>query len=92
VADELDVPLEGADDGDTLHLTFRKPLVVGEKTYTEIDCQAPTWGEMKAALKQGGIEASTWLASTLGHIPIPALNKLDARDGAIIDRFFARFS
>jgi hypothetical protein len=47
---------------------------------------------MKAALKQGGIEASTWLASTLGHIPIPALNKLDARDGAIIDRFFARFS
>ena len=75
-----------------LELTFRQPIEQGGKTYTSISCRGPTWGEMKGALKNGSIEASTWLANMLGGCPIPVLNKLDARDGAVIDRFFARFS
>ncbi len=98
---EADVPADAAlaaaaapqDAPDTLSFTFRKPVEHAGKTYAAISVdRAPMWGEMKGAYKSGSIEASTWLASTLGGIPIPALNKLDARDGALIDKFFSSFT
>ena len=82
---------EGA-EADTLEVVFRRPVEIGGTSYDRIALRAPTWGEMKGALKNGVLEASTWLASMLGGVPVQALNKLDARDGAKIDRFFARFS
>lgn len=85
----MDTPTDEAPD--ELEISFRTPVEHAGVTYAAITLRKPTWGEIKGGLKQGSIEAATWLASMLGKVPVPALNKLDARDGRLIEGYFARF-
>lgn len=74
-----------------LVITLRKPVTLGDITYTELRLREPTVGEMIELGADEGWKADAKAIALISGVPEPAVRNLGVRDGKRASGYLARF-
>ncbi|MBN9143757.1 MULTISPECIES: phage tail assembly protein [unclassified Novosphingobium] len=74
-----------------LVITLRKPVTLGDITYTELRLREPTVGEMIELGADEGWKADAKAIALISGVPEPAVRSLGVRDGKQASGYLARF-
>lgn len=78
--DEKMADQKAAELPEELVIPLRKPVAMGDKTYSDLILREPTGGDLKAAEKFTGIESDIVLIAMVSGVPKPAVEKIGSRD------------
>ncbi len=76
---------------DELHITFRKPVKLGEQTYADMTLREPTAAQWEAWDRLEGVEMDVTAVATVSGLPVPVVRMLGARDLIQGARYISRF-
>lgn len=76
---------------DTLRIELRKPLSLGDLTWTYLDLREPTAAEWEQFDKVGGVTADITAIAIISGVPRPAVAMLGARDLRAAGKYIAAF-
>lgn len=74
-----------------LIITLRKPVTLGDITYTELRLREPTVGEMIELGADEGWKADAKAIALISGVPEPAVRNLGVRDGKRAAEYLGRF-
>jgi len=81
-----------ADDiPESLTVTLRKPVSLGDQSYTQLALREPTAAEWQQWSKLEGVEADIMAVSIVSGTPKPVVERIGARDLMTAARYLARF-
>ncbi len=89
--DDLNQTTASTDVPDELVITLRKPVTLGSETYTQLQLREPTAAEWEQWDKLDGVALDIKAVSVVSGVPLPAVQKIGARDLVIGARYIARF-
>lgn len=76
---------------ETLTITLRKPVKLGEVEFKELRLREPTGAEWMQFDKLDGVEADLKAIAIVSGVPEPAVNMIGTRDIIRASRFLAGF-
>lgn len=77
---------------DELTITLRKPITLGDLSYTELNLTEPTIAQLrKAAKAEDSIDQLATLIHLNAKVPMTVVDQMVQRDMEAANRFFFRF-
>lgn len=76
-------------------IVLRKPIMLGDVTYAELNLREPTAGELSKATRSGGgnnVDVAISLISQIAEIPAGVVGKLSQRDFQEANDFLGSFT
>ena len=76
-------------------VVLRKPVMLGDVTYAELNLREPTAGELSKATRAGGgnnVDVAISLISQIAEVPITVVGKLSQRDFTEVNDFLGSFT
>ena len=76
-------------------IVLRKPVMLGDVTYAELNLREPTAGELSKATRVGGgndVDVAISLISQIAEVPITVVGKLSQRDFTEVNNFLGGFT
>lgn len=76
-------------------IVLRKPVILGDVTYAELNLREPTAGELSKATRAGGgnnIDVAISMISQIAEVPMGVVSKLSQRDFQEANDFLGGFT